>query len=1366
MPTEHLAHLSGDQRERLLRRIRAARASAPADRVTPVPRDAPLPLSAAQRGLWLLAQVDTDATTYNTPLAMRVRGPLDAGRLGAALTRVVGRHEVLRTTYHDTPEGPRQRVHAEPVGELLDVREMGGLDAAGRDRHAARIAAEQARRTFDLTRDPVLRATLVRFAADDHLLVLALHHIATDAWSTGLLLGEITECYTAAAAGREPRLRELPVQYADFAAWQDKRLTGGAARTSLDYWRGQLAGLTELDFPADRPVPAHPTGAGAVATAVLPADVHRRAQELADQAGTRILGVVTAAYAAVLAGLTGKDDIALGTVFSGRGRTEIEPLIGMFAGTAVLRVDTGGDPSFRDLLTRTGAVLSRAHAHQDVPFEQVVAELAPERRPGRNPLFQFAVHAADPAPASITMGDVVMTPVAAHAGAARFDCTLAVAERPALGGIELSAEYATDLYDAGRIERLLGHLGVLLTAALADPGAPISSLPLLTAGEARLRDAMNATAAEVPAATVVEQFAAQVARTPDAPAVSHRDRTLSFAELDRRANRIAHRLRAAGAGPGTLVGVCLHRSADLVAALLGVHKAGAAYVPLDPGYPAARLELVLGAAQAVAVLVDEHSRATLPDTAAVVVDVAGGLDDGPGTDPQVRPADRDLAYVIFTSGSTGTPKGVMVEHGQLRNLLVAADPMAGGRTPGTWLAVTSVSFDISVVEIFWALVRGFHVVVAEGRVDQLLGAGPDDSPDRPATLAELIARHEVTHLQCTPALAELLADDDAGRAALGRVSRMIVGGEALAAPLARRLRASLATAVPSRPASAFSPGLVNGYGPTEVTVYATAVEVGAADAEGSGTVSIGGPLANTTAHVLDRWGRPQPVGVPGELYLGGLSVTRGYHGRPALTAERFVPDAWGAPGSRLYRTGDLVRRTPGGVLEFLGRTDHQVKVRGFRVEPGEIETVLRAHPAVVSAVVVAGGAPASRFLAAYVVGADGTRPETTELRDFCLRTLPEHLVPARWQWLDAFPLTPNGKVDRAQLPPLDAPAAAGDGLPRTDRERELAAVWAEALGLPSVGVHDNFFALGGHSVTVTRAVSIARSRGVRLTVRELFTHQTVAELARASAPGPELPDGIVAVTAQGSLPPLFCLHSSTGTALPYLPLDGRLHPDRPCYAVEAEPVGAGRRLSVDELADRAVALITKVRGQGPYHLAGWSLGGGLAWSVAARLQALGHEVASLALIDSHPPVVREQEPAYADLVQDFADTVARAPLPLALPGTSPEEQLAAAVLALEEAGLVRPGDHEEVLGRGRLFVALTRAATTWRPEPYRGAVDLVVAADPGDMQSLAHGWSAWTDGPLRTRIAPGDHFSMVDEQHAAALGKVLESIMTFPAGQK
>ncbi|GAA2515393.1 non-ribosomal peptide synthetase [Winogradskya humida] len=1348
--TEHLAHLTGDQRERLLRKLRAARAGTTQDRVVPVGRDAALPLSAAQQGLWLLAQVDEQATTYNTPLAMRVSGALDAGLLGAALRQVVERHEVLRTTYQDTPDGPRQRVRPQPAPGLLTVREEPGLTGAGRDAAATRIAGEQARRTFDLSRDPVLRATLVRFAPDDHLLVLALHHIATDAWSTGRLIGELTECYTAAAQGRAPRLAELAVQYADFAVWQQRRFASGATKASLAYWQEQLAGIGELDFPADRPVPAEPSGAGAVVSTLLPAELHRGAHALAAQTGTRVLSVVTAAYAAVLAAVTGKDDIALGTVFSGRLRTEIEPLIGMFAGTAVLRISTDGDPSFRELLARTGTVLSQAHAHQEVPFEQVVAELAPQRRPGRNPLFQFAVHAGDPAPAPITMGEVVLTPVPAHAGAARFDCTVAVAERPEQGGIELAAEYATELFDAGRIQRLLEHTHLLLAAALADPDAPVSTLPLLTPGELAFLDTVNNTAVDVPAPGAVELFAAQVARTPDAPAVTHRGTTLSFAELDRRANRVAHRLRELGVGAGALVGVCVHRSTDLVAAMLGVHKAGAAYVPLDPDYPAARIELVLSASAAAAVLVDERGRESLPATSAAVVDVSdlpGGAADG---EPGVVPAERDLAYVIFTSGSTGTPKGVMVEHAQLRNLLVAADPMAGGRTPGTWLAVTSVSFDISVVEVFWALVRGFHVVVAEGRVDQLLGAGGDGSADEPATLRELITRHAVTHLQCTPALAELLVDDDASRAALGGVTRMIVGGEALPAPLARRLRDALAGE------------LVNGYGPTEAAVYATAAEVSATDADGTGTVSIGGPLANTTAYVLDRWGRPQPVGVPGELYIGGAGVSRGYHAQPALTAERFVPDPFGGPGGRLYRTGDLVRLTHDGVLDFLGRTDHQVKVRGFRIELGEVETVLRAHPAVLSAVVVAGGAPASRFLAAYVAGVDGARTDATELREFCRRKLPEHMVPARWQWLEAFPLTPNGKVDRSALPELDAPVSSADSEPRTGRERELAAVWATALGLPVeiIGVHDNFFALGGHSVTVTRAVSIAAARGVPLTVRELFTHQSIAELARAGAPaGPVLPAGVVAISPAGSLAPLFCLHSSTGTALPYLPLDGTLHPDRPCYAIEADPVVA----TIDELTDRAVTLITTVRPAGPYHLAGWSLGGGLAWSVAARLQALGHDVASLTLLDTHPPVVQEQPPSHADGVRSFAHTVARSPMPLDLPAdASDEDQLAVAVTALQDAGLVRPGDRADVLGRGRLFIALMAAASTWRPEPYKGAVDLVVAADPGNVRELVDGWTGWTDGPLRTRVVPGDHFSMVDEVHAAGLGRVLEGIMTFP----
>ncbi|MFI5496378.1 MupA/Atu3671 family FMN-dependent luciferase-like monooxygenase [Actinoplanes sp. NPDC051859] len=1693
----HLATLSDDQRERLLRRVRATRAAQPTDRIPPARRDEPLPLSAAQQSVWLLSQWSEGDTTYNTPLALRVRGGFDADLLRRALGTVVDRHEVLRTTYEQGPDGPRQVVHAAPPDDLVLVTEVPGLGPDERDAFAREQAQAEARRPIDLRTGPVLRASLVRFAADDHLLVLAMHHIATDAWSTGLLVRELTECYTAARDGRAPELAALPIQYADFARWQrDREGTPG-----LTYWREELAGLPELDFPADRAAPAAPTGAGAVASTLLPADLHRRIQKFATSAGTRVLPVVTAAYAALLTALTGQDDIPLGTVFSGRDRTEIEPLIGFFATTAVLRLRTAGDPAFRDLVDHAQAVLSRAHAHQDVPFEQVVAALAPPRRPGRNPLFQVALHSAEPRPAHLTMGDAELVPVESHAGQARFDCTIAVAERPDAGGIELSAEYATDMFDADRMNRLLAHLVRLLESAMDDPDTPIGALDLLAADERdRLVSGENDTATPLPPGTLLDAFAARVAAAPDAPALSHRGTTLDYAELDRRANRLAHRLRRLGVGPGDLVGVCLHRSPDLIVGLLAVLKAGAAYVPLDPGYPAARLELVLDSAEPLAVLVDAHSRASIPPTAAAVVDLSAREPAGlPDTAPESGVREHDLAYVIYTSGSTGRPKGVQVEHAQLTNLFTALDRRFGADGAGTWLAVTSVSFDISVLELFWTLTRGWHVVVADGRADELLGAGaeatrtldlslfyfasddgdadgyrllldgakfadqhgfaavwtperhfqpfggrfpspavtaaalstvtervalragsvvlplnhpvrvaeewsvidnlsggragiafasgwapqdfvfaPNDfaerrkvlleamdtvrglwrgeartmpggtgdvevrtrprpvqpelpawltsggSPDtfraaaeqgvgvlthllgqdvaklgelialyrrtwrethgsdggtvtlmlhtfvgadadevlrtvrepfiqylrgsldllrplaaeqgldpadlsgddldavlehafhryvhssaligtpehclevlgrltaigvdevaclidfgvptdevlaslpaldavrqaaaappadRVPTLRELIARHGVTHLQCTPALAELMADDKPTRVALGGLRRMLVGGEALPAPLAGRLRTALDGG-----------DLVNMYGPTETTVWSAAADVRHEDTTGTGTVCLGTPLSNTSLHVLDRWGRPQPAGVPGELFIGGAGVTRGYHGQPGLTADRFVPDPF-APDGRLYRTGDLVRRTREG-LEFLGRTDHQVKVRGFRIELSEVEAVLRAHPDVASVVVVAGGPPAARFLAAHVIGVEGRARDAAALAAYCRERLPEHMVPARWQWLDTFPLTPNGKVDRQSLPPLDAPAAGAGEAPRTARERAIAEVWAQTLDLPiaSIGVRDNFFALGGHSVTVLRALTVAAARGLRLTVRQMFTHQTVEELARATAETPtDLPDGVVEVAA-GSGPALFCLHSSTGTAVPYLPLAGHLGVDRACFAIEAAPVEAGAAVvGVPDLARRAVDLIVRVQPTGPYHLAGWSLGGGLAWAVATRLQELGHEVASLTMMDTHPPTALAEAPDHATAVRAFTDTVCRSqgrePLPLTFDvAATDEERFAAAADALEAAGLVLAADRSGVLSRARTFTSLLTAAATWTPGPVHGPVDLLVAAEPGDISAAAAGWGRWT-AELRTRLTPGDHFGLLQPAHVGALGATLEEIM-------
>ncbi|MFK0050299.1 MupA/Atu3671 family FMN-dependent luciferase-like monooxygenase [Streptomyces sp. NPDC090741] len=1744
---DRLAQLTPQQRAALLGELRANREPRQgSDRIAAAGRDEPLPLSSVQQSLWFLDQWSDGLAFYNTPLALRLRGPLDVPLLRSALSTVVARHETLRTRYLATPDGPRQIVDA-PAPATLELLDLSALPAAEREARTRETASREARRRIDLSAGPMLRATLAKQGPDEHVLVLSMHHIATDGWSTTRMVQELTECYLAGRAGRAPVLPELPIQYADYAVWQRDRLAGEAGARSLAYWRERLDGLPALQFPADRPRPADPKWTGAEVSAYLEPALHRDLEALARSERTRLLPVAVAGLAALMSRYTGQEDIALGSVFSGRTRTEFEPLIGYFANTVVLRTSTAGDPTFRELLARTGDAVSDAHKHQELPFDQLVGELRPERDQSRNPLFQHAIYQLGTPVETVRMGDIELTGLPLHMGTTKFDWTIGLSER-STGGVDLMTEYATELHDGDRIERMLGHYRRVLESAVSRPDARLSELAVLTPAEhERILVRWNDTAVPVETAGgVPAAFAAQVARTPEATAVVHRGAALDYAALDRRANRIAHRLRTLGVGPGTLVGVCLSRGLDMPAGLLGVLKSGAAFVPLDPDYPAARLGHVLGDARPAAVLVDADSTARLTAAAALaegsepaLLDLsADALDDAPDTDPGVTVAPHDLAYVTYTSGSTGKPKGVMVEHAQLLNLFRGLDDRVGEHSPGTWLAISSISFDMSEVEMFWTLTRGFKVVVASGRPHELLRSAParrtrpmefglfyfasdsgDDAPggnryrlllegakfadrhgfsavwtperhfhafgglypapsvtaaalamvteniairsgsvvmplhhpvrvaeewsvvdnlsggrvgmafasgwlhddfvfapenyeDRkqvmidgvrtvrslwrgesatltagngkdvevrirprpvqnelpvwlssggtPATfkaaaeqganilthllgqdldqlaesirlyhdtwrekfgaeggkvtlmlhtfldedrdraltlvrepfidylrtsldlvrvlgqrmgvdvdprnigeddldallghafdryvhtsglfgtpedclelidklsaigvdelaclvdfgidaddvlgglehldrlrvlagdplgrarqetgtstgsghnasLAELIAEHGVTHLQCTPSLAQLMLDDPSGaaREALGALDVLLVGGEAVPTALALRLR------------EATGASFHNMYGPTETTVWSTAAAIDGSDTEAP-TVPVGTPIANTAVYVLDAHGAPLPVGVPGELHIGGDGVSRGYHNLPELTRERFLPDPFRqdrAGGARMYRTGDLAKWLPDGRLEFLGRGDDQVKVRGYRVELGEVETALRDHPGVGSCVVAARGPAGAQYLAAYLVAAPGQgAPGADALRAHLRERLPEFMVPARYTVLDALPLNANGKVDRFKLP--DPSAAAADGpaqAPATPTQKILAEVWQQLLEVPSVGIHDNFFDLGGHSITVIRAVDFANKRGVRITARQLFQHQTVAELAAvadqeaasaSTAGAVPAPGGTLTLLKSGSgqLPPLFCVHSSTGTSASYFPLAQHLEEDRTVYGIDAAPIVPGApEDSLDELAQRYRDAIREVQPEGPYHLLGWSLGGGIAWAVASLLQAEGAEVALLALVDTQPPAQLPEPLGHAESVCAFADSFAlsmgRPPLHTD-PDTVralPQEAAYEAVLGrLAEAGLVRDGEDGEILARARMFTAMTRAASTWRATPYRGPVELLVADDPGDLDWFRRGWERHADGPVRTRLVPGTHFTVMQgtgaKDIAAALGELL-----------
>jgi amino acid adenylation domain-containing protein len=1100
-----------------------------------LPRGGRFPLSFAQERLWFLDRFEPGSTAYNIAIALRLEGALDLPVFAAALQALVRRHESLRTTFVPIDGVPRQVIAADlelalPIVDLRGLDSRRELPTPAREAAAIGCLAAAKRRPFDLERGPLIRVLLVRVAGDDWRALCELHHIVGDGWSNDVLVRELGAAYAALAAGQAPPWTALPIQYADFAAWQRRRLAGETLAAQLAYWRQRLAGAPPLlELPAARPRPAVQRYRGRVLRRQIAADLLHGLAALCRAEGVTLFMGLLAGFGALLHRATDRSDIVAGTPVAGRDRLELEGVVGLFVNSLALRLDLGGEPSFRQALAQAREVTLGAFAHQELPFDKLVEELSPRRSLGHAPIFQVMLILQNPERSAFSLPELEVSEVPLEGTTAQLDLTLDAREEG--GQLLLRWVYDRDLFAAPTITRLSDHLQQLLAAAVAAPGRRLAELPLLTPAErAAVLEEWNDSACAIAGRTIHELFAAQAARTPAATALVHGGEALTYGELDRRANRLARHLLRRGLWPEGRAGVCLERSLDMVVALLGILKAGGAYVPLDPAYPRqrlaaiaedARLAMVVAAGELADALAGQVPIVGLDaERAAIAAESAGELPALDLTDP--------LAYLIYTSGSTGKPKGVMIGHRNVINFFAGMDRVLDGE-PGCWLAVTSISFDISVLELLWTLCRGFKVVVqgaapegvappraASSGTSSLevapLGAMPPGAAPQaaaplaaasqgvaspPATaeasLPEQIQAHAVTHLQCTPSLASALRLDPDAAAALARLRQLLLGGEPLPPPLAAELGRSL------------TGPLLNMYGPTETTVWSSTDRVD----PGGGAITLGRPIANTRLYVVDRHGEPAPIGWPGELTIAGEGVARGYWDRPELTAERFLPDPWGPrPGGRLYRTGDLVRRLPDGRLTFLGRIDYQVKIRGYRIELGEIEAVLGRHPRVAEAVVVAREeAPGDARLVAYFAAREAPPPdlreppEVAELRAWLSAALPDYMVPARFVALSELPRLPNGKVDRRALPEPPGEIATGAArlAPRNRTEAKLAAIWREVLRLEEVGVEDDFFALGGHSLLAAQVLSRAGAAlGVVLPLRSLFETPTIAGLAAAA----------------------------------------------------------------------------------------------------------------------------------------------------------------------------------------------------------------------------------------------------------------------------
>ncbi|MER6968629.1 amino acid adenylation domain-containing protein, partial [Streptomyces halstedii] len=1176
-----------------------------------------IPLSPAQNRLWFLNKLEGANATYNVPVAFRITGDLDAGVLEQALNDVVVRHESLRTVFREIGGIPAQTVLAADVVDLtLHHVRCDEEDIAATLRSAGQYV-------FDLSAEPPLRATLFTVGPGQRVLLLLMHHIASDGASMGPLGRDLETAFGARLQGRAPTWPVLPVQYADYTLWQRDLLGAeedphSVVRKQLAYWQEALEGIPDrLELPFDRPRPKVAGHRGDMVPLHMGPELHGRLVDLARATNTTVFMVLQAAVATLLSRLGAGSDIPIGTPSAGRTDEALDNLVGLFLNTLVLRTDTSGNPTFRELLEQVRRTALTAYMHQDVPFERVVEAVNPTRSLSWHPLFQVMVVLQNTGGQALSLpGLATKAEDVFSTRTAKFDLGFIVNEhyeadnRPA--GLDGMLEYNTDVFEQETAERTVAQLVRVLTQLSTAPDRRIGEADLLSETErVRLMElSAGAEAGEgLGAASVPAAFAAQARRTPDAVAVRCAGRELSYRELDEQANQLAHRLAGLGVQREAPVAVLMERSVDLVVALLAVLKAGAFYLPLHSGYPLERMQWIVDETSAPVLLTDRatRDRGVPGASSVVVVDEDEELAGMPVGDLGVESRPEQLAYVMYTSGSTGRPKGVAVTHRDVLDLVV--DGMFGAGAHERVLMVAPYAFDPSTYELWVPLLHGGRTVVTPG----------DDLSV--ATLARLIAQEEITGLQVTAGLFRVMAEEDPG--CFAGVREVITGGDVISPTAVQRVLEHCPDTV-----------VRSTYGPTETTLFATQAPWDVTD-EVPAPIPVGRPLDGMRAHVLDGALQAVPAGGTGELYLAGAGLARGYFGRPDLTAERFVADPYGPAGTRMYRTGDLARWSGEGLLEFLGRADDQVKIRGFRIELGEIEAVLSRFTGLAQVAVVAReDRSGDKRLVAYVVAEStgtplnaetaGTPLDAEALRTHAAGLLPEYMVPSAFVILDQLPLTTNGKLDRRALPEPDAPTKTGTGRgPRTPREEILCGLFAEVLGVPTVGIDDSFFELGGHSLLATRLASRIRSiLGVKLSIHKLLKTPTVAALSTLGQADDEEQDSalepVLNLRSVGSRPPLFCVHPGGGMAWCYAGLLRYVPREHPVYGLQARGLATDEPYpaDLDEMVEDYLGRIREIQPSGPYALLGWSFGGKVAHNLAARLQQEGEQVSLLAVLDA------------------------------------------------------------------------------------------------------------------------------------------------------
>ncbi|MCY7886185.1 non-ribosomal peptide synthetase DhbF [Bacillus spizizenii] len=1318
-----------------------------------------IPLSFAQRRLWFLHCLEGPSPTYNIPVAVRLSGELDQGVLQAALYDLVCRHESLRTIFPESQGTSYQHIlDADQARPVLHVTEIDEKELSGR-------FAEAVRYSFDLAAEPAFRAELFVIGPDEYVLLLLVHHIVGDGWSLTPLTRDLGAAYAARCYGKAPEWAPLTVQYADYALWQQELLGSGDDPNSLiagqlAFWKETLKNLPDqLELPTDYSRPAEPSHDGDTIHFCIEPELHKRLQDLARANRVSLFMVLQSGLAALLTRLGAGTDIPIGSPIAGRNDDALGDLVGLFINTFVLRTDTSGDPSFRELLDRVREVNLAAYENQDLPFERLVEVLNPARSRATHPLFQIMFVFQNTPDAELNLPDMESSLRIHSVGSAKFDLTLEISEnRLADGtpnGLEGLLEYSTDLFKQATAQALADRLMRLLEAAESDPDQQIGNLDILAPEE---RSSMvtdwQSVSEKIPHACLPEQFEKQAALSPEAIAVVCEDQSLSYAELNERANRLARMLISEGVGPEQFVALALPRSLEMAVGLLAVLKAGAAYLPLDPDYPADRIAFMLEDAQPAFIMTNTKAAENIPpaeNVPRIVLDdpeLAEKLNtyqaENPSNTDRIQPlSPLNTAYVIYTSGSTGVPKGVMIPHQNVTRLFAATDHWFHFSSDDIWTMFHSYAFDFSVWEIWGPLLHGGRLVIVPHHVSR-----------SPEAFLRLLVKEGVTVLNQTPSAFYQLMQAEREQSDLGQALSLryvIFGGEAL--ELSR-----LEDWYNRHPEN--RPQLINMYGITETTVHVSYIELDRSMAALRANSLIGCGIPDLGVYVLDERLQPVPPGVAGELYVSGAGLARGYLGRAGLTAERFIADPFGPPGTRMYRTGDVARLRADGSLDYVGRADHQVKIRGFRIELGEIEAALVQHSRLEdAAVIVREDQPGDKRLAAYVIPSLEDTIDTAELRKYAAERLPDYMVPSAFVTMKELPLTPNGKLDRKALPAPDF-AVTGRG-PRTPQEEILCDLFMEVLHLPRVGIDDRFFDLGGHSLLAVQLMSrIREALGVELSIGNLFEAPTVAGLAERLEMGSSQSalDVLLPLRTSGDKLPLFCVHPAGGLSWCYAGLMTNIGTDYPIYGLQARGIGQREELpkTLDDMAADYIEQIRTVQPKGPYHLLGWSLGGNVVQAMATQLQNQGEEVSLLVMLDAYPnhflPIKKapdDEEALIALLALGGYDPDSLGDKPL-------DFETAIEILRRDGSALASL-DESVILNLKNTYVNSVGILGSYKPKTFRGNVLFFRSTiipewfDPIEPDS----WKPYINGQIEQIDIDCRHKDLCQPEPLAQIGKVL-----------